>query len=253
MRPNSLLKSAACVFFIGLLGSVSAYKINAKQNLSNLVKDIPLTFSADAPQENSFFCIAARQRYIERWAILHTTEHEDVENHSAETARIAHALGVIRRVYYGKSDIDETKLICCALYHDIQETVTSDFPSPIHHYNADVESQFDKIERSVSEDFLSLISDESIQSEYKDILIPAEKDKKIWEIVVYADKISALTQCLREKKTGNKDFEPAYNTLSKKILEIDAPEVKYFVKTFMPAFGMEIPKDYTYPEPTCEK
>ena len=67
------------------------------QNLSkNLCVDIPTNFDGSSNLNNSFFSFISRLRYINRWALFKNQEPEDLADHSAEVAFLAHILSVIK-------------------------------------------------------------------------------------------------------------------------------------------------------------
>ena len=43
-----------------------------------------------------FFAWMARMKFIQRWGLMHSTQTENIQEHSLRVAMIAHALAVIR-------------------------------------------------------------------------------------------------------------------------------------------------------------
>lgn len=81
---------------------------------------------ADSP----FIAYTDRMKLIERWSLMRNTRHENVAEHSLETAIIAHMLAVIDKVKFG-GKADPEKAAAAALYHDASEVFTGDLPTPI--------------------------------------------------------------------------------------------------------------------------
>lgn len=48
---------------------------------------------------NHFFAYMARMKYIERWGLMRNTRQENIQEHSLQTAMLAHALAVIRNTF----------------------------------------------------------------------------------------------------------------------------------------------------------
>ena len=46
-------------------------------------------------EQNAFFPLAFRMKYINRWGLMRGTESENLLEHSAECAMLAHALACI--------------------------------------------------------------------------------------------------------------------------------------------------------------
>ena len=55
---------------------------------------------------------------------------ENISEHSLEVAMIAHALGIIANEKFGK-EIDLGKITLMGLYHDANEIITGDMPTPV--------------------------------------------------------------------------------------------------------------------------
>lgn len=54
---------------------------------------------------SSFFAFLSRMKLIRRWGLMRNTVSENILEHSAEVAMIAHALAVIDRKMYGGTAI----------------------------------------------------------------------------------------------------------------------------------------------------
>ncbi len=60
------------------------------------------------------------------------------------------------------------------------------------------------------------------------------------EIVKAADKISAYIKCLEEIRAGNHEFDFAAENIRHSLERITWPEVKDFLRDFLPAFDMTL-------------
>jgi len=95
--------------------------------------------------KNSFYALIFRQKYIKRWGLMRNTQTENLSEHSAETAVLAHALATIGNTYFGKS-YDADKAAVEALFHDVSEVYTGDLPTPVKYYDPEIRSNYGKIE-----------------------------------------------------------------------------------------------------------
>ncbi len=143
------------------------------------------------------------------------------------------------KLYDGNLNAERAAVL--AMYHDVPEIATDDMPTPVKYSDPKIKLIYNKIEDQVIEELILNLPEE-FKEDFCSILKRKESDEELWKIVKYADRISALVKCLVEKNLGNKDFDKAYKCIEKNVLEIEAPEVQYFIKTFLPAFG------FIYPE-----
>ena len=52
---------------------------------------------------SNFFALMARLKYIRRWGLMRSTRDENIQEHSLQTAMIAHMLALIGNKLYGKN------------------------------------------------------------------------------------------------------------------------------------------------------
>lgn len=185
-----------------------------------------------------YFAYLARMKYILRWGLMRNTRTENTQEHSLQVAMIAHALAVIRnRVYDGDVDPDRTALL--AVFHDAEEVITGDVPTPIKYFNPSIAAAMNGI-RDVARERLLAMLPESLREPFHDLYFPADADAEAWRLVKYADKITAYLKCLEEAKAGNEEFVRAEQTIRADLEALDAPEVGYFMETFVPSFQLTL-------------
>lgn len=185
-----------------------------------------------------FFAFLSRMKYITRWGLMRNTQPENIQEHSLQVAVIAHSLAVIRNRLFG-GNINAEQIAVLAIYHDCNEIITGDLPTPIKYFNPDISQAYKNVETISKNKLLSMLPEE-IKDDYRSILFHEEIDPEIWKIVKAADRISAYIKCLEEVKAGNKEFIKASGSIQKSILEIDLPEVRYFMETFIPSFSLTL-------------
>ena len=79
----------------------------------------------------SLNALLARMKHITRWALMHSTRTETLSEHTADTALLAHTLGLIARDLLGQAGVRPETLATAALYHDAPEILTGDMPTPV--------------------------------------------------------------------------------------------------------------------------
>ena len=179
----------------------------------------------------SFFALISRMKNIDRWALMHNTDRENVMEHSHMVAVLAHALATIRRDIYG-IECSPDRAAAAALYHDAPEIITGDMPTPVKYHDADMIAAYRRIEEGAVKKLVSSLPEE-IRGEFGSVFAPEED---VAAVVRAADKLSAYIKCLEELKGGNEEFRSAAESTLRKLHAMDRPEVEYFIENFIPAF-----------------
>ncbi|MCX7921661.1 MAG: 5'-deoxynucleotidase [Clostridia bacterium] len=185
-----------------------------------------------------FFAFISRMKYISRWGLMRNTQPENIQEHSHQVAVIAHALAVIKNTVYG-GQVDPNNVAVLAIFHDCNETITGDMPTPIKYYNPDIKQAYKKVEEISKNRLISMLPQE-LKEAYSPILFHREEDKEAWKIVKVADRIAAYIKCIEEEKAGNNEFKKAGETIYKTLMQIQTPEVKYFMENFIPSFQLTL-------------
>lgn len=185
---------------------------------------------------NSFFSLIFRQRYIRRWGLMRNVSDENLAEHSAQTAMIAHALAMLGNRRLGKS-YDPGAVCVYALYHDATEVYTGDLPTPVKYYNAEMRENYRKIEDHALDALISHLPPD-LSEDYREILeIP---DPDVHRLVKAADKLCAYIKCVEEIKAGNSEFSDAAKTTYAALEGTDCPELRLFMDEFLPSFSMTL-------------
>ncbi len=184
-------------------------------------------------KKGSFFAFIHRIGYINRWGLMRNTGYENLKEHSYDVAVIAQGLALIGNAKFNK-DYDVNKITSSAIFHDVNEALTGDLPTPVKYANKEIEEAYKKIEADAVKSIIEM-QDDLIKDSYIDYFYPNEEDLKI---IKAADKISALIKCKEEKDRGNKDFDKAYVSIMKSIKKSDLPEVKYFMDKMIPHYDL---------------
>ncbi len=185
-------------------------------------------------KEFPFFAMMARMKYIERWALMRNSVKENISEHSLEVAMLSHGLGVIARERCGK-DVDPDKLALIGLYHDANEIITGDMPTPVKYHDRDIRDAYKKVEDMANRKLLEKLPD-YMRKYYESIFFKKSGDEELWKIVKAADKLSALIKCIEETKAGNQEFSTAYRTIEKALKEMKMEEVDIFMSEFLPSY-----------------
>ncbi len=184
-----------------------------------------------------FFAYISRMRFIQRWALMRNTAPENVQEHSHETAVLAHALALIRNRCFGGS-VDAGAVAVAALYHDASEILTGDLPTPIKYFNPAIRGAYQEVEAVANQKLLSMLPQE-LQADYAPILDEGGS-QEIRTLVKAADKLSAYIKCVEEVKAGNGEFREAAGQTLTALKEFGLPEVDYFLNTFMESFSLTL-------------
>ena len=185
-----------------------------------------------------FFAYLARMKFIQRWGLMRNVRQENIQEHSLQTAMIAHNLALVKNKWFG-GNVDPLKVLVLAVYHEASEVITGDLPTPIKYFNPEIKKAYKDIEKIANYRLLSMLPNE-LKKDYEPILIPGEEDEEHWQIVKAADKICAYLKCIEELKAGNREFEKAKNTIYKDLINLNRPEVQYFMEIFLPSFYLTL-------------
>ena len=185
----------------------------------------------------SFFAMLSRMKYIDRWALMRNTESENLDSHSKEVAVIAHALAVIGNVRLGKN-YNADRAAVLGLYHDAQEIITGDLPTPVKYHNEKILDAYKEIEASATERLVSMLPDD-LKNEFMSALT-GDSDKDLLPLVKAADKLSALIKCIEERKAGNMEFKEAERSTRERIAELNLEEANVFLEEFIGAFELTL-------------
>lgn len=182
-----------------------------------------------------FYALLFQMKNIARWGLMYNTRQENLSEHSMECAVIAHALALIGNRHFGKN-LNAERILSAALFHDMNEVLTGDLPTPIKYYNDSIKDSYKEIERISLDKMLSLLDDDTA-GEYRDLLKLSEREERI---VKGADKICAYVKCLQELERGNREFSSACSATEKSLRGLGMPEVDFFLEHYVSSFTKNI-------------
>ncbi len=186
----------------------------------------------------NFFAYMARMKFIRRWGLMKSVSEENIAEHSAQVAQIAHALALICNKKFG-GELNSDRVATMALYHETSEVLTGDLPTPIKYYNAQIKNSYKDIEHAANEKLIGMLPPE-FRADYSELInVPADSHEHA--LIKAADKISAYVKCVEELRSGNREFAMAEQTLKG---EVDSyrryPEVDWFCETYLSTFAQTL-------------
>ncbi|MFK7972460.1 MAG: 5'-deoxynucleotidase [Bacteroidia bacterium] len=185
-----------------------------------------------------FFAYLSRMRFIKRWGLMHNVHEENIQEHSHHVAAIAHTLAIISNKLFD-GNINADRVATLALYHDANEVITGDLPTPIKYFSPKIKEAYKEIEKIADERLYEMLPEE-IRGEFKHIFFPTTEEDALWATVKAADKISAYLKCLEEQKAGNQEFRRAEQVLLQSVTDLDLPEVNWFMERFVPSMKLTL-------------
>lgn len=182
----------------------------------------------------NFFAYMARMKFIRRWGLMKSVTEENIAEHSAQVAQLAHALALIRNKKFD-GGVDPDRIATMALYHETSEVMTGDLPTPIKYYNEEIRRSYKDIEHTANERLIAMLPEE-FRQDYRDV-IEIDAGSVEHDIIKAADKLSAYIKCVEELNSGNREFAMAEKALK---AEVDKyrrlPEVDWFCNTYLDTF-----------------
>ncbi|HZK70975.1 MAG TPA: 5'-deoxynucleotidase [Clostridia bacterium] len=185
----------------------------------------------------NFFAMISRMKLINRWGLMRNTQSENIQEHSLQVAIIAHALAMTKNEFFGGS-VDTDKIAVFAMFHDANEILTGDLPTPIKYYNPEISKAYKDVEYVSKAKLLSMLPDK-LKEKYSEIFYLDEETVE-YKIVKAADRLSAYIKCVEEVKAGNNEFKKAGESILESINAIEMPEVKYFQEHFIQGFFLSL-------------
>jgi len=186
-----------------------------------------------------FFAMLSRMKHINRWGLMRNTRGENIQEHSLQVAVVAHALAQIRNTCFGGC-INADRAAVIAMFHDCDEILTGDLPTPIKYFNDGILNAYREVEKAAKDKLLSMLPSE-LRPGYRDLFYhDADEDADIWPLVKAADTICAYIKCLEELAGGNTEFATAAKTTRNKLEAIKLPEVQLFLDDFIGAFSLSL-------------
>lgn len=184
----------------------------------------------------NFNALLARLKYIPRWSLMRQNVEEDLAQHTSEVALMAHTLCLLANNKFGKA-VDCEKVAVAALYHDVSEILTGDMPTPVKYNNPQIMAAYKAVEKHAVNKLL-----ETSHPDIRDSLRPYLTQESLTEyekkLLKAADKICALTKCIEELQSGNKEFESAYKTTYQSLVEMDMEEINFFIENMLAGFSL---------------
>ncbi len=186
---------------------------------------------------DSFFALCSRMKYVARWGLMKSSRPENVAEHSLEVAIITHLLCELRNRRFG-GNVDVSKAVLTAVYHDVPEIITGDMPTPVKYYDPKINEAYKNVEKAAKERLLEAIP-EDLREAYAPLLEETD-DPEIAKLVKAADKLSALIKCIEERRSGNTDFRDAERATLEAIRGMKLPEAEAFLEELLPFYELTL-------------
>ena len=187
-------------------------------------------------QNNSFYALVFRQKYIKRWGLMRNTLPENLSEHAMETAVLAHALALIGNEYFQKS-YNPDRIATLALFHDVPEVYTGDLPTPVKYFDRNTRDSYQNIEDQAIASLLGKLP-APLRATYSDLFAGGSETEH--RLVKAADKLCAYIKCVEEEKCGNSEFISAKASTARSIAAMGCEELDWFVEHLLPTFSMTI-------------
>ncbi|WP_076540977.1 5'-deoxynucleotidase [Shewanella sp. UCD-KL21] len=182
---------------------------------------------------STFMAWITRMPLLERWALMHCFQKENVSEHCHQVAVIAHLLVVIKNKRFG-GKLNPEKAATIALYHEVSETKLQDINSNTKYHSPEFTKAFKKLEDLAEKECLASLP-EDLREEMEPLLVQTQVDPEYKAIVKAADILQAYVKTMNELRFNNDEFQHVKANLDKKLkqMEQDLPEVKCFIDIFL--------------------
>ena len=181
-----------------------------------------------------FSALLSRMRYINRWGLMRAARQENLAEHTAETAQLAHLLALIAARQF-EAQVAPERVAVAALYHDAAEILTGDLPTPVKYSSALLKDAYKALERE-AEQQLAALAPPKIRAPLAEAIGGGGLNERERRILKAADRLSALIKCIEERQSGNLEFASAEATQRAALAAMALPETDYFIETMLPAY-----------------
>jgi 5'-nucleotidase yfbR len=183
-------------------------------------------------------------KYIDRWALMRASRRENLSEHAAEVAILAHALCEIGNLRHGRQ-LNAERAAVIGLFHDASEIITGDMPTPVKYGSAALREAYHAAEERATESLLARLPKDlaAVYAPLLGIVTAAEEggaeELYLWRLVKAADKLSAYIKCLEEESAGNTEFRTAKKTIEAELEKLagELPELRDFMENCLPPYG----------------
>ena len=175
----------------------------------------------------TFFAALARMKYIDRWALMRASRRENLSEHAAEVAILAHALCEIGNLRHGRQ-LNAERAAVIGLFHDASEIITGDMPTPVKYGSEALRKAYHAAEERATESLLARLPKElaEVYAPLLGVVTAAEaggaEELYLWRLVKAADKLSAYIKCLEEESAGNTEFRTAKRSIEAELKRVKA-------------------------------
>jgi 5'-deoxynucleotidase len=187
--------------------------------------------------ETQFFAFISRLRWVKRWGLKHNLYQENVLEHSAEVAMIAHGLAVIHNdVLTSKPPVNADRIAVQALYHDSTEAITSDCPTPVKNHDPEFYKMYKAAEQRAEVMLVDMLPDE-LKPSYEPLILSSQLSNLHYRLIKAADVICAYAKCDKEVNMGNREFIGALKEVEHHLKDYeDLPAFNYFMEHCYPGY-----------------
>lgn len=187
----------------------------------------------------AFTALLSRMKYINRWGLMRNARAENLSEHTAETAFLAHTLALLATQQLGQTGIRPDTLAVAALYHDASEILTGDMPTPVKYKNEELKTAYKQLEKQSAANLAGLLP-APLQNTMRpyltgEVLNPEEK-----KLLKAADRLSALIKCIEEEGSGNTEFAAAKQQQLAQLQQMQCPAAEYFIRHFLPCYSQNL-------------
>ncbi|MGF1758961.1 5'-deoxynucleotidase [Photobacterium sagamiensis] len=183
-------------------------------------------------KESTFLAWITRMSLIERWALMHCFQNENISEHSHQVAVIAHLLTVIKNKRYG-GNLSPERAATVAIYHEVSETLIQDINYTTKYSNPEITKAVKALEDLAEQKCLNTLPDD-LRDGFEGLLVQKSVDPEYKAIVKAADILSAYIKTMNELRFNNDEFQHVKEGLDSRIRELieTMPEVKDFMDVF---------------------
>lgn len=192
--------------------------------------------------KGNFLGLLCKMPTIKRWALTECIVPENIAEHSHQVAVLSHLLAIILNKKFN-GNVNPEACATLALYHDMSETICTDFPSPLKYWQKDMTALFKKLEHQAEVGIHASLVDSELMDELRHVIIAQHNEPAAKAIVKSADTIAAYLKARYEfKYRQNHEFKEAFKNTRELLNQRrkEYPEVQWFYDFFVENMSVSI-------------
>lgn len=164
-----------------------------------------------------------------------------IAEHMCSTAMISQWLVIIEKELFNNDNVDMAEVLQRAINYNTTQIFTGNIVASAINLTPAMKDAMKAMKKLAYEDYIEPKIPKEYVNDFRRFTVDAKDDSIEGKIVLAADWIDTILECVEEIKLNNKvPFEDILIKSAKGVSEINLPSVRYMLKYIIPKFGIDI-------------